>query len=153
MSRLKILVLTAAAFGAALAPNTDMRAAEVHYLKLARTMVIAGVNLRAAIYTVQWDIQGPRATVTFSRKGRIVATIQGESATFNRSVASDTLYFSKDPDGFLAVNALGFASTNKGVVFPVVRSHAHPAKNIPVDTTLMEESWRNLPPAVPKVYR
>jgi hypothetical protein len=153
MNTVKILVLTAVALGVVLVASTDMRAAEVHYLKLPRTMVIAGVNLRAAIYTVQWDVQGPRATVTFSRKGRIVATIQGESATFNRSVASDTLYFSKDPDGFLAVNGLGFGSTNKGIVFPVVRSHPHSTRNTTVGNSLVDDSWSNAAPPVPRVYR
>ena len=153
MNKMKILSLTAALLGIVLAANTDLRAAEVHYLKLPRTMVIAGVNLRAAIYTVQWNFQGPRATVTFSRKGRVVATVQGESATFNRSVSSDTLYFSKDPDGFLAVNGLGFASTNKGIVFPAVRSHPHSTGNPPAGNSLVEQNWPNTAPPVPRVYR
>ena len=153
MSSMKILVLTAAVLGIVLAASPEARAAEVHYLKLPRTMVIAGVNLRAAIYIVQWDFQGPRATVFFSRKGRVVATVQGESATFNRSVSSDTLYFSKDPDGFLAVNGLGFASTNKGIVFPVVRSHPHSTRNNTTSNSLFEQDWPNAVPPVPRVYR
>jgi hypothetical protein len=150
MSMMKILGLTAAMFGIVLAANTGVRAAEVHYLKLPRTMVLAGVDLRAAIYTVQWDLQGPRATVTFSRKGRIVATVQGDCATFDKSVPNDTLYFSKDPDGFLAIGALRFASTNKGIVFPLVRSRLHPPKDNPMDNRLMQENWPNQTPAVPK---
>jgi len=152
MNMMKILGLTAAALGVVLAANTEVQGVEVRHLRLPRPMVVAGVDLRAAVYTVQWDIQGTRATVTFSRKGRLVATVQGESATLGRSVSSDTLYFSKDPDGFLAINALGFASTNKGIVFPVVRSHSHPSRDIPVGNPLKEESWPN-PPTVPRVYR
>ena len=152
MNVMKILGLAGMALGVVLTANNELRAADAHYLKLPRTMVVTGVDLRAAVYTVQWDLQGNRATVTFSRKGRVVATVQGECATLNRSVASDTLYFSKDPDGFLAINALGFASTNKGIVFPVVRSHSHPSRDIPVGNPLKEESWPN-PPTVPRVYR
>jgi hypothetical protein len=153
MNIMKILGLTGMALGVVLTANTELRAAEAHYLKLPRTMVVAGVDLRAAVYTVRWDLQGTRATVTFSRKGRVVATVQGEYATFSRSVPNDTLYFSKDPDGFLAVNALGFASSNKGILFPVVRSHAHPSRDIPLDNTLMEESLRNTTSTVPRIYR
>jgi hypothetical protein len=153
MNSMRILVLATAALGVALAANAEERAAEVHYLQLPRTMVIAGVNLRAAIYTVQWELQGTRATVTFARKGRVVATIQGESATFNRSVASDTLYFSKGPDGSLALNGLGFASTNKGILFPVVRSHRQPAGNTSAGNSLFEQDWPNAAPPVPRVYR
>lgn len=153
MRMMKIVGLTAAALGVLLVANTALRATEVHYLKLPRAMVVAGVNLRAAVYTVQWNLQGTRATMTFSRKGRVVATVQGEYATFDRSVASDTLYFNKDPDGFLAINGLGFASSNKGVVFPVVRSRPHPARVTPVGNPLVEEGLRNAAPAVPRVYR
>jgi len=153
MNSMKILLLTVALLGAVPAANAEERAAEVHYLNLPHPMVIAGVNLRAAIYTVQWDIEGPRATVTFSRKGRVVATIQGESATFNRSVDRDTLYFSKGPDGSMALNGLGFASTNKGILFPVVRSHRHPAGNTSAGNSLFEQDSPNIAPPVPRVYR
>lgn len=150
MNMMKILGITAAALGIVLAANTEVRGAEAHYLKLTRPMVVAGIDLRAAVYNVQWDFQGTRATVTFSRKGRVVATVEGECATFDRSVPNDTLYLSKHPDGFLAVKALAFASSNKGIVFPVVRSHPHPAQDIPVGSSLVGESLGNLKRPVPR---
>ncbi len=153
MSMMRSLGLTAAALGIVLAANTEVRAAEVRYVKLRRTTVVAGVDLRSAVYAMQWNLQGTRATVTFSRKGRVVATVQGECVTFGRSVSSDTLYFSKDPDGFLAIRALGFATTNKGIVFPVVRSHPQPARDVPLENWLVEESLRDPTPPVPKAYR
>jgi hypothetical protein len=133
--------------------NTEVSAAEVHHLKLPRPMVIASVDLRAAVYTVQWDLQGTRATVTFSRKGRVVATVQGIVVTFDRSVRGDTLYFSKQPDGYFTITALGFAGSDKGLIFPVARSHPHPARDTPLDKSLVEDSWPNAAPAVPRVYR
>jgi hypothetical protein len=145
---MRILGLTAAALGVVLAASTEARGAEAHYLKLTRPVVLGGVDLRAAVYTVQWDLQGTRATVTFSRKGRVVATVQGGCATFDRSVPNDTLYFSKDPDGFLAISALRFASTNKGIVFPLVRSRPHPPTDNPMGNALMEENWPNHMPVV-----
>jgi hypothetical protein len=149
----KILGLTVTALGLMLAGNTEVRGAEASHLKLTRPMVIAGVDLQAAVYDVQWDLKGTRATVRFSREGRVVATVQGERATFDRSVPNNTLYFSKDPDGFLAIRALRFASTNKGIVFPLVRSHLHPPTDNPMGNSLMEENWRNHTPRVPKVYK
>ena len=82
-----------------------------------------------------------------------MATVQGECATFDRSVPSDTLYFSRDPHGFLAINALAFASTDKGIVFPLVRFRPHPLKDSLVGNSLMAESWHNLTPSVSKVYK
>jgi len=148
MDMTKILGLTVTALGLLFAGNTEVRGAEAHYLKLTRHMVVAGVDLQAAVYNVQWDLKGTRATVTFSRKGRVVATVQGGCATFDRSVPNDTLYFSKDPDGFLAISALRFASTNKGIVFPLVRSRPHPPTDNPMGNALMEENWPNHMPVV-----
>jgi len=150
MDKMKIMGLTVTALGLLLAGNSEVRGAEARYLKLTRPMVVAGVDLRAAAYNVQWDRKGTRATVTFSRKGRVVATVQGDCATFDRSVPNDTLYLSKDPDGFLAIRALRFASTNKGIVFPLVRSRLRPPKDNPMDNRLMQENWPNQTPAVPK---
>ncbi|MGO8790241.1 MAG: hypothetical protein ACLQVL_23060 [Terriglobia bacterium] len=153
MSIMKVPVLVAALLGVVLAVNTKVEAAEVRNLKLSRPMVVAGVDLQAAVYTVQWDIQGARATVTFSRKGHVVATVQGKCATFGLSAASDTFYFSKNPNGFLAISALGFAGSNKGILFPLVRSHPHHSSDIPPDNSLMDDGWTNSAPRVPQVFR
>ena len=153
MNMMRILGLTAAVFGVVLAANSEMRGAEAHNLKLARPMVVAGVDLRPAVYDIQWDVQGSRATVTFSRKGRVVATVHGDCAVFDRSVRDDTLYISKHPDGFVAINALAFASTNKGIVFPQIRFHPHHSKDIPVDRTLIEASLSNATLSVRRVNR
>ena len=153
MNMMRILGLTAAVFGVVLAAKSETRGAEAHNLKLAHPMVIGAVDLRAAVYDIQWDVQGTRATVTFSRNGRVVATVHGDCAVFDRSVPNDTLYISRHPDGFMAINALAFASTNKGIVFPQVRFHPHHSNDIPVDRTLIEASWNNATLAVPRLNR
>ncbi len=136
-----ILGPTAMALGLALAINTEGRAAEINSLKLAHDMIIAGVDLRAGAYTVQWKIQGTHATVVFSREGRTVATVQGEFTTFDRSVTTNTLYFSKNPKGYFAINALGFARTNKGILFPSVRSGSHRPADSTLDNLLVNRWW------------
>jgi len=126
MNMIRNLGLTAVVFGVMLAGNTKATDAEVHTLKLTHAMIVAGVDLHAAAYDIRWDIEGTRATVTFSQKGHVVATIQGKCAVFDRSVPADTLYISKHPDGFPTIYALGFASTNKGIVFPLIQSRSQP---------------------------
>lgn len=153
MDMMKILGLTVTALGLLLAGNSEVRGAEARDLKLARPMVVPGIDLQAAVYIVQWDLKGTRATVTFSREGRVVASVQGERATFDRSVPNDTLHFSKDRDGFLAISALRFASTNKGIVFPLVRSRPRSPRDNPTGNSWIEEDWRSQAPAVPKIYR
>ena len=84
--------------------------------------------------------------MTFSRKGRAVATVQGETATFGKNVANNTLYVSKHSDSLFHIDALAFAHTNQGIVFPVIQSrprHAH--TNNPAEDLLMEDAWRNRP--------
>ena len=153
MRRTRFLGLAALLVGIGLAQSAKLRAEETHTLKLAQPMVVAGVNLRPAVYDLQWEFQGTHATVKFSRKGRVVATVEGESAVFDRSVPHDTIYFSKHPDGFLAMNALGFASTNKGIVFPVFPSRRHRAPEAPVGNSLLQESFRNPSQAAPRVSK
>ena len=115
-------------------------------------MVIAGVDLRAGAYTVQWKIKGTRATVVFSRERRTVATVQGECVAFTRSVATSTLYFSKGANGLFAVHALGFAGTNKGILFPLVRTHAHASTALPLDDLLENRGQDDAIP-VPRVHQ
>lgn len=92
-----ILGLVFVAVGAVLVPTSELQALDARGLKLTEPMVVQGIYLRAAIYDVQWNLQGAHAVVTFSRKGRVVATVQGELVTFDRSVTADTLYFTKHP--------------------------------------------------------
>ena len=54
----KIRGIILMSIGLGLAPPSDLRAVEVHTLKLAQPMVIAGVYLRAAAYDVHWELQG-----------------------------------------------------------------------------------------------
>jgi hypothetical protein len=153
MNTMKILGLTATALGVVLATSTEMRGAEVAYLKLTRPMVIAGVDLRAAVYAVQWDLQGTRATVTFSRRGRVVATVQGTCATLDRIVPGPTLYFSRRPEGYFAIAALGFAGSNRGIVFPLLRSRPRNAQGDPVGSAFQEEDWHASQKPHPQIYK
>ena len=153
MSIVRILGLTAVVFGILLTANREMRGAEAHNLTLARPMVVAGIDLRPAVYDIQWDVQGTRATVKFSRKGHLVATVQGDCAVFDRSVRSDTLYISKHPDGFVAINALAFASTNKGIVFRQIRFHRRRSMDAPVTGPLVEASLRSDAVVAPRLNR
>ena len=111
-----------ASFGIMLVAPLAWAATEPDGLKLDRPMVVAGVYLRAAVYDVQWQLHGTDATVTFSRKGRTVATVEGQVVNFTRTAAADTLYFSKSPDGSFFINGLGFARTNRGIAFPTSSS-------------------------------
>ncbi len=144
---------TALALGLSLAIHCEGRAAEVSNLKLSHDMVIAGVRLRAGAYGVEWKVQGTRATVTFSREGRRVATVEGECVAFDRSVTTDTLYFSKNADGSFAINALGFAGTSKGVLFPLLRAHGRRPADVPLGNRLENPWWGGNAGAVPRVHK
>lgn len=152
MARGRIPGPLAAAFAMLLASAGPMVAADSHILKIARPMVVAGVNLRPGAYDLQWKFQGPQATVTFARQGRVVATVQGQAAVFDRSVPRNTLYISKLTEGIVAIYALGFASTNKGIVFPVIRVPARNPPGLP-GTNPLGESWNNPTRPVPRSYK
>jgi hypothetical protein len=138
MKRKLIQGLVLVVSGIMLTTPLDLAAMEPYGVKLDRPMVVAGVYLRAAVYDVRWQLRDTHATVTFSRKGRAVATVPGELVTFNRSVAVDTLYFTKHPDGFFFINGLGFARTNRGIAFPTIRSQPFTTNNRPANIQSME---------------
>jgi hypothetical protein len=116
-------------------------------------MIVSGLYLRPAVYDVQWDVKGNCATVIFSRKGRVVATVHGELSTLPRRAPTTTLYFSKQADGYFAIDALGFAKTNRGIVFPVLRPSSHVPTDNPAVNALMEDDLHNSAQPVPRVYR
>jgi len=138
MKRKLIQGLVLVVCGILLTPPLDSAAMEPYGVKLDRPMVVAGVYLRAAVYAVRWQLRDTHATVTFSRKGHAVATVPGELVTFNRSVAVDTLYFTKHPDGFFFINGLGFARTNRGIEFRTIRSQPLTIINRPPNIQSLE---------------
>ena len=153
MNRKMLLGLALAVLGMASAPTAELRGAEARGLRLDQPMVIAGVYLRAAVYDVQWELQGAHAIVTFSRKSRTVATVQGELVTTDSSTANDTLYFSTRADGSLCIQALGLANTNRRVVFPLAKPRKPAAQINAASKALMENEWRGLFRSGPGVHR
>jgi hypothetical protein len=153
MGRKSILDLVLPTIGAGLLATCQLQALEVHTVRLTRPMVVAGVYLRAAAYDVRWEQHDTHATVPFSRKGRAVATVQGEVATLNKTSSKDTLYFSKHPDGFFLINALGFANTNKGIVFSTFRSRSNGANRNPTTNEPIKNDWLFRTRTLPPVYR
>lgn len=140
-------------FGAVWMPAADLRAVNDLGLKLPQPMIVSDVYLRPDIYDIRWDVQGTHATVAFSRKGRVVATVHGELSTLARIAPNNTLYFSKQPDGFFAIEALGFAQTNRGIVFPVRRPRSHVTNNNPAAPPSMDGDLHNGAEPQMRVYR
>ena len=153
MTMIKFPAISALAIGVVLAAATGGRAEDAHYLELTRPMAVAGVRLRAAVYKIQWELQGTQATVTFSRKDRVVATVHGVYSTANKSVACDTLYVGKHPDGSQAIMAFGIAGSDKAIVFPAYRSHPQSPLNAPVVTGMMAGGWVSPPPSRPMITK
>ena len=143
MNKIDLLGLIALELALALAAETEVRAIDKHPLILGNPMVVAGVDLRAGVYDIKWQFQGARATVTFSRKGRVVATVQGLVSTLDKTLTHDTLFVTKHPDGFIAISGLGLAGTNRHIIFPVYPSPRHHTTDIRPDIVMMEESLRS----------
>ncbi|MGO8817557.1 MAG: hypothetical protein ACLQVG_23165 [Terriglobia bacterium] len=133
----KFPTMSALAIGVMLAAATGAQAAEDHLVNLQHPMVVAGVDLRPGLYNIHWNLQGTRATVTFSRKGRIVATVQGVVSTLDKIATHNTVFISKHPEGFTAINAIGFAGSNKDVTFPAYPSRQDP----PLDIQMQTDRW------------
>ena len=145
MRIIRLLTLPILAAAIYLGAGTRLAAAENHFLTLTRPMVEAGVNLRPAVYNLQWELQGRQATVRFQTKGRVVATVQGILFDLGKTPAAVTLYTSKHPDGFTAINGLGIAGSSQGIIFPAFGTRRQREGDAAMTGEALE-SLRNQPP-------
>ena len=153
MKRKAILGWVLLAAGVVLSRPSKLQAADTRMVRLDRPMIISGVYLRAENYLVQWQLQGTHATVVFSSRGRTIATVQGKLKKLDISAPNDTFYFSKQPDGVFAINALGFANTRRAIIFPAMRAGPKRPNNNPATNLLFEDAWRSRPAPAPMVHR
>jgi hypothetical protein len=133
----KFPTMSVLAIGVVLAAASGAQAAEDQLVNLPHPMVVAGIDLRPGLYDIQCNLQGTRATVTFARKGRIVATVQGVVSTLDKIATHNTVFVSKHPEGFTAINAIGFAGSDKDVAFPASPSRRDP----PLDIQMQTDRW------------
>ncbi len=134
---LRLFVLTVSL---ALAGGTAVTAADTHPIKLPCAMVISGVNLRPGDYDLHWDLQGARGTVTFFRKGRVIATVQGVVSKLDEPTTRDTLYFHKHPDGFMAITALAPGGTDKDILFPLAPDRARQPPSAAMNSSAIDDT-------------
>lgn len=140
MSKSNCLRLFVVTFVLALAGGSAATAADTHPVKLPCAMVISGVNLRPGDYNLHWDLQGARGTVTFSRKGRVIATVQGVVSKLDEPTTRDTLYFHKHPDGFMAITALAPGGTDKDILFPLAPERPRQAPSTTMNANAIDDT-------------
>jgi hypothetical protein len=133
--------------------GTSTVAAESHLLTLTRTMAVAGLSLRPAVYNLQWVIRDKQATVKFLTKDRVAATVQGMFLDLGLTPSSDTLYFSKRPDGSIAIIGLGFVGKNQGIIFPALGTRRRHESDSEFTREMLENFRSQLPRRSPLAYR
>lgn len=153
MKMTKFPVISVLAIEVVLAAATGVQAAEDHLVNLPHPMVVAGVDLRPGLYNIQCGLKGTRATVKFSRKGRIVATVQGVVSTLNKMATYNTLFVSKHPEGFIAINGLGFAGSDKDITFPVYPFHRDSPLNTQMEGWVVGQSLSTPPQSRPMISK
>jgi hypothetical protein len=84
---------------------------------LSQSPVVNGVKLNAGNYKVDWKNHSPEATVTFSKKGIILATIEGVVEDRAEKARHDSVLYAPKADGTLAIKEIRFAGKRQVLVF------------------------------------
>lgn len=111
--RRKIWVLLAVVLAGCL----SAAAANSHTLSFRTAVKLNGAEIAPGSYEVQWVSHSPEATVTFTRNGRVVATVSGKWVERDNKYPADAVVFSNDADGSHTLKELRFGGQNKVLVF------------------------------------
>lgn len=100
-----------------LAASVPTWAKNSHYLTIDRHAVLNGTSLNAGEYKIQWEAHSPSFTVTFSDKGKVVATTEGKLVDCGVKYGRDAVIYDTHPDGTFAISEIRLAGMSQVIVF------------------------------------
>ena len=84
---------------------------------LSQSPVVSGVKLDVGAYRINWKNHSPEATVTFSKKGTVLTTIEGVVEDRAEKSRHDSVIFVSNADGTVAIKEIRFAGKRQVLVF------------------------------------
>ena len=86
-------------------------------LKVAYSASLSGKELAAGEYNVAWETHSPSATVTFTQKKQVVATVEGKWVDRDTKYPANAVVYSTNPDGSRTILEIRFAGLKGALVF------------------------------------
>jgi hypothetical protein len=101
----------------ALAIAAGAFAKEGKTINLQHDATLAGTHLASDDYTVTWQAHSPGATVSFARKGKVVATAEGKLVGRPKKSPENEVVYGTAPDGSMQILELRFRGSTQAIVF------------------------------------
>jgi hypothetical protein len=86
-------------------------------LRVPYSASVNGKQLAAGEYKVTWQTHSPEATVNFSQKREVVATVEGRWVDRDIKYESNSVVYSNNPDGSRTIMEVRFAGLKGALVF------------------------------------
>ena len=86
-------------------------------LKVPYSASVNGKQLAAGEYKVTWQTHSPEATVNFSQKKEVVATVEGKWVDRETKYEANAVVYSNNPDGSRTILEVRFAGLKGALVF------------------------------------
>ena len=78
---------------------------------------VAGTHLTSGEYNIQWETHSPAATVSFVRRGKVVATAEGKVVDRGTKYSSNEIVYSVLGNGAREVQEIRFRGSSEVIVF------------------------------------
>lgn len=111
---LAVLFCTAALLSAVSLEAARNKAQRIH---LFFPSSVAGNQLKSGNYLVKYEADGTNAKVTFLRRGRVIATVEGQVVNRQNNYSRTQVVFQTKPDGTRVITEIRFASPDRAIVF------------------------------------
>ena len=86
-------------------------------LKVPYSASVNGKQLAAGEYKVTWETHSPEATVNFSQKKEVVATVEGKWVDRETKYEANAVVYSNNPDGSRTILEVRFSGLKGALVF------------------------------------
>jgi len=84
---------------------------------LGHDATIAGSHLASGEYDIQWEARSPAATVSFLRKGKVVATAEGKVVDRGTRYRANEIVYNEAPNGARMIQEIRFRGSSEVIVF------------------------------------
>ena len=84
---------------------------------LGHDATVAGSHLASGEYNIQWETHSPAATVSFLRKGKVVATAEGKVVDRGTRYPASSVVYTITANGGRAIQEIRFQGLSEVIVF------------------------------------
>ena len=113
----KNIAVTLFAIACLVATTAAAKAKDFRNIVLRSDATVAGAHLATGNYNVQWQTHSPQATVSFLRKGKVVATADGKVVDQGTKSLSDEVVFDETADGTHVIREIRFKGSSEVIEF------------------------------------